>query len=38
MRWKMNKNLLQECKIIIENRINEIPEGEIKRYKDNCFI
>lgn len=34
----MNKNLLQECKIIIENRINEILEGEIKRYKDNCFI
>lgn len=34
----MNKNLLEECKIIIENRINEILEGEIKRYKDNCFI
>lgn len=34
----MNKNLLKECKIIIENRINEILEGEIKRYKDNCFI
>ncbi len=34
----MNKNLLEECKIIIENRINEILDGEIKRYKDNCFI
>lgn len=34
----MNENLLEECKIIIENRINEILEGEIKRYKDNCFI
>lgn len=34
----MNKNLLEESKIIIENRINEILEGEIKRYKDNCFI
>lgn len=34
----MNKNLLEECKIIIENRINEILEGEMKRYKDNCFI
>lgn len=34
----MNKNLLEECKIIIENRINEILEGEIKRYKYNCFI
>lgn len=34
----MNKNLLEECKRIIENRINEILEGEIKRYKDNCFI
>ena len=34
----MNKNLLEECKIIIENRINEILEGEIKRYKDNYFI
>lgn len=34
----MNKNLLEECKIIIENRINEILEGEIKRYKVNCFI
>lgn len=34
----MNKNLLEECKIIIENRINEILDEEIKRYKDNCFI
>ena len=34
----MNKNLLEECKKVIENRINEILDGEIKRYKDNCFI
>lgn len=34
----MNKNLLEECKKVIENRINEILDEEIKRYKDNCFI
>lgn len=34
----MNKNLLEECKIVIENRINEILDIEINKYKDNCFI
>ena len=34
----MNKNLFLESKIKIENRINEILDDEISKYKDNEFI
>lgn len=34
----MNKNLFNECKVKIENRVNEILDKEISKYNDNEFI
>lgn len=34
----MNKNLFDECKIKIENRVNEILDKEIEKYEGNEFI
>lgn len=34
----MNKNIFEESKIKIENKINEILDNEIIKYKDNEFI
>ena len=30
--------MIEECKIKIENKINEILDKEIKKYEDNEFI
>ncbi len=34
----LNKNIFEESKIKIENKINEILDNEINKYKDNEFI
>ena len=32
------KNTMEECKIKIENKINEILDNEVKKYESNEFI
>lgn len=34
----MSNNLMNDCKIKIENKINEILDNEIKKYEDNEFL